>query len=142
MFSRHSIAIAAIISLGIALAGTHISAQQKDHPDDAKYRERVQELARLVEPHWSDEHLRSLEAESTPEQSIYLSAVMLTRMEREQGDVSKVEPYLEELAKRSPSQPLKSAVRRLIVEINLERKDFKGAERQLKLIVDENLAQF
>ncbi|MEO8376245.1 MAG: hypothetical protein ABI579_01130 [Candidatus Sumerlaeota bacterium] len=149
MLSRRSIAVAAIIAVGIAFAGSQIRAQQKDTPvlapappDAVKYKERVEELARLVQPNWSDDYIRSLYAESTPEQSIYLSAVALVHMERDQGDVTKIEPYLEDLAKRSPSQPLKSALRRLIVDIELERKDYKGAERQLKIIVDENLAQF
>lgn len=145
MITPRTAAIAAILAMGIAFAGTRIGAQQKDVAKEQKgedHHARIEELTRLASPHWSDEYLRNLQAEETPEQSIYLSAVMLTRMEREQGDVSKIEQYLEDLAKRSPSQPLKSAVRRLIVDIDLERKDYKGAERQLKLIIDENLAQF
>ena len=97
----------------------------------------------LAQPeHWTDKHLRSLEADSSTDRSIYLSAVQLVQLERDQGDVRRVIPALEALAKRTPTQQLKNAITRLLVEIALETKDYKAAEKYLNTIIDGSLVQY
>lgn len=92
--------------------------------------------------HWTDKHLRSLEADSTTDRSIYLSAVQMVQLERDQGDVRRAIPTLEALVKRTPTQQLKNAINRLLVEIALETKDYKMAEKYLNAIVDGSLIQY
>ncbi len=142
MLKSRTITVGLLSSVGIVLLGTGIFAAKEQPPAETAELYQLREPVRLVPPHWSDTHLRSLEAESNVEQSIYLSAVQLSELERTQGDVTKVEPYLEQLAQRAPTQPLKNAIRRLLVDIALERRDYKAAEKQLKTIIDESLSQF
>ena len=142
MLNTRAVTIGLLSCAGIVLVGTGLFAAKEQPPAEAAELYQLREPVRLVPPHWSDTHLRSLSAESNVEQSIYLSAVQLTELERTQGDVTKAEPYLEQLAQRAPTQPLKNAVRRLLVDIALERRDYKAAEKHLKTIIDESLSQF
>ena len=142
MLKSRTITVGFLSCVGIVLVGTSIFAAKEQPPAEAAELYQLREPVRLVPPHWTDTHLRSLEAEANVDQSIYLSAVQLIELERTQGDVTKVEPYLEQLAQRAPTQPLKNAVRRLMVDIALERRDYKAAEKQLKTIIDESLSQF
>jgi hypothetical protein len=94
---------------------------------------------------WTVDPLISLQAEETLEQSLYLSAVQKVRIERAQGDVRDAMPALEELAGKIPKQPLRNAVRRLLVDIALESGDARGykeAEQYLDAIIQESLAQY
>ncbi len=127
----------------LAVGGPGLLAQQNQQADGAKEKEvRYEKIVFSPdEEHWTERHLKALQAERDVEQSIYLSAVQMVRMQREQGDAYKAIPFLEGLAKRSPSQPLRNAVRRLIVEIALDDGDWKKAEEQLKLIIEESLLQ-
>ncbi len=93
------------------------------------------------EEHWTATHLRALDSESTPEQSIYLSAVQRVKMDRNRGKVVDAVTFLEDLAVRCTDQQLKSAIRRLIVDIQLEVGDNKRAEQQMDQIIEENLLQ-
>jgi Trp operon repressor len=91
--------------------------------------------------HWSETYLNNLSADSSLDQSIYLSTVQITQLERDNGDVKRALPYLEELVTRTPNQNLKNALRRLIADIHREENNEKMQKNQLKKIIDESLLQ-
>ena len=85
--------------------------------------------------------LEELRAEETPAQSVYLSALTMIELERQQGDVYRVIPDLEKLATKASQQPLRNAIRRLIVKLDLERNDYKAADQEIQKIIEESLLQ-
>ena len=97
------------------------------------------------EEHWTEDHLTQLRAEQTLEQSIYLSAVQIVKIERAEGDLRAAKKKLEDLITRVPKQELKNAIRRLLVEISIEEGDAQGtkeAEQYLDEIISESLLQY
>lgn len=137
--------LAAIVVLTLLTAGGILAASAsntgKDEATEKKIIHVIPKESLEFDEHWTTFHLKSLDAESTPDKSIYLSAIQLIQLERTQGDATKAVSYLEALAKRATSQPLKNAINRLLVDLALERRDFKEAERLLKKIVDESMIQ-
>ncbi len=91
--------------------------------------------------HWAEDSLKSLAAESKPEQSLYLSAIQYVTLEEKRGDISAAIPKLEDIAKRATNQAVRNAIRRVIVDICLETGDFEAAEKVLQVIVNESLIQ-
>ena len=135
--------------LAVAMAGvvglaTVVSSQS---PKGEEGGEEAAEVAVAPAPrverreHWTDQHLAALQAERTPEQSIYLSAVQIVELERARGDVKRAIPTLERLADRASTQTLRNAIRRLLVDIARQTGDAKGAKGYLDRIIDESLLQ-
>ncbi len=138
--------LALTVAGAMAAGGTMIVAQQAEEqlaPQKVELEAAVNqgEVLTVSSSHWTDPHLRSLSAESEPEKSIYLCAVQIIELERAQGDVGKAITWLEKLVVKVPQQNVKSAVRRLIVQLYLERGDYKSAEKEIERIVSESLLQ-
>ena len=127
-------------SVGAFALATAVSSQGTAPPAEAESTHRRQ-VQIDTQPHWTDEHLDALEAEGTPEQSLYLSAVQLIELERARGDVKRAIPALEKLAERASTQKLRNAIRRLLVDIAREQKDLKAVEAYLNRIIEETLLQ-
>lgn len=93
------------------------------------------------EKHWAEDHLRSFDAESSSEKSIYLAAVQLVELERERGDVTAAIPTLRDIATRAGRQQLRNAINRLLFEIAREQDDHDDAREHLHTIIEESLGQ-
>ncbi len=132
------------LGLGVVIGtGGLLSAQngRGDAPTAEASTVREERVYLVDTPHWTNEHLESLKAEEDPEASIYLSAVQLVQLKRDEGNLREAVDTLQKLAPRTPTQPLKSALRRLLVEIHLEMGDTLEAEQELEKIINENLLQ-
>lgn len=135
------------LALVVVVTGALVFAQSKsgERPEAATIVKMMDEPQTIIlenkDTHWTDDHLKALNAERRVDQSVYLSAVQLVELERERDKAYKALPYLETLASRIPEQPLKNAVRRLMVDIYLEEGDWQNADKQLKIIIDESLLQ-
>ena len=154
MISARRITLVASVAFGTALGAFSVAALQTQANEGTTLTSETTTDAREItircecakeEKDWTDEALENLAAETSLEQSVYLSAVQMVKIERANENVRDAIPKLESLLQRVPKQNLKNAIRRLIVEIQLEEGDHKGrkdAEEQLKKIIDESLVQF
>jgi hypothetical protein len=104
-------------------------------------RSQLEAMLRIGSDHWADHHMRSLEAESTRDQAIYLSAVQMVEMERRNRNVGRAVEPLKGILAKTTSRTLRNGLLRLLVAVSLETDDKKSAERYLQQIVDENLGQ-
>lgn len=90
---------------------------------------------------WVEDKLEKFEAEANADQSVYLSLVQLTELERSRGDLSKATPVLKDVATRAAKQQLRNATNRLLYEIYMELGEAEKARDILLTIIEESLAQ-
>ncbi|MDX2174935.1 MAG: hypothetical protein SF028_00530 [Candidatus Sumerlaeia bacterium] len=86
--------------------------------------------------------LQRFEADSDPERALYLSAVQALEIGRQSGDMEFAEQLLLRIAAEAKRQSVRTSVRRLLVDLYMERGDWASARTNLETIVQESLIQF
>lgn len=136
-------ATAGILAVALLLVAQGMSAQNGTSGSSgaATTPPKTSGVVCCCDPSSQNPHLARLAEDATPQQSIYLSAVRLIEFERAQGSARKALPALEKLVADVREQPLRNAIRRLIVDLYVEEGDLKSADKENARIISESLLQ-